>query len=209
MHIFAVVWKLPGVEECDEKCVVVDSSQGQLIDWNGLKIHIHEGSLPEGLHQCKVYIKVSLAGEYEIPENSYLVSAIFWLRCEPQCTFTKPIIIEIQHCSSIENASRLKIVRAFCSQKHLPYKFKPVGGRFDSKRSYGVLEVNHFSGYGVVEEESSDSKRMYYSQVFYRGPHNHQHSHQIDIVFVWNTEAHINVSHSSTHLLLMNVYNYV
>ena len=77
-----------------------------------------------GIDQCTIYIKASLAGEYEIPEDSSLVSAIFWLRCEPQCTFTKPITVEIQHCSTKQDLSRLKIVRAFCSQKQLPYKFK-------------------------------------------------------------------------------------
>ena len=190
--MFAAVWKLHGIEECSETSVSVSSSQGQVVDWSGLKLHIHEGSLPEG---CKVYIKVSVAGDYEIPENSSLVSAVFWMRCEPQRTFTKPITVEIQHCSMIENISKLKVVRAVCSQKQLPYKFEPLGGRFDARTSYGVIEVNHFSGYGVVEEDSPDSKRKYYCQPFYR-PLSHQHGHEIDIIFVWNTEAHINVRHT-------------
>ena len=67
------MWKLPGIEECGEESVIVHSSHGQLVEWNGLKLHIHEGSLPEGVHQCKIYIKASLAGQYEIPENSHLV----------------------------------------------------------------------------------------------------------------------------------------
>ena len=103
------MWKISDVVECDEISVIVDSSQGQLVDWNGLRLHIHEGSLPGGLHQCTIYIKVSLAGDYEIPENTSLVSAVFWLRCEPQCTFTKPITVEIQHCSTKHNLSRLKL----------------------------------------------------------------------------------------------------
>ena len=191
------MWNLPGIEECSETSVVVHSSHGQLVDWNGLKLHIHEGSLPKGVDQCKIYIKVSFAGQYEIPENSCLVSAIFWLRCEPQCKFIKPITVEIQHCSTKQNLSSLQIVRAFCSQKHLPYTFKPLGGRFNSDTSYGAIEVNSFSGVGVIEENPA-SERLYYSQLFYRSYHSHQHGHEIYIIFTWNTEAHINVSYSSS-----------
>ena len=169
------------------------SSQGQVFQWNGLKLQIHEGSLPEGLQQCKIYIKVSLVGQYAIPESSCLVSAIYWLRCEPQCIFTKPITIGIQHCSAMGNLTGLEVVRAYCNQKHLPYRFKPIGGSFSAQTSCGVIEVNHFSGYGIVQEGVS-SERKYYSRPFYL-PHSHQHSHQIDVVFVWNTEPHINVRH--------------
>ena len=176
--------------------MVISSSQGQFVEWNGLKMHIHEGSLPEGIDQCTIHIKASLAGEYEIPGNSSLVSAVFWLRCEPQCTFTKPITVEIQHCSTKQDLSRLKIIRAYCNQKQLPYKFKPLGGRFNAEASYGVIEVNSFSGVGVIEE-NPDSERMYYSQLFYRSFYSHQQTHDIHITFTWNTEPHINVSYSS------------
>ena len=185
------------MEECAEKRVVVHSSQGQLVEWSGLRLHIHEGSLPKNLHQCTIYIKASLAGDYEIPENSSLVSAVFWLRCEPQCTFTEPITVEIQHCSTKQDLSRLKIVRAFCNQKQLPYKFKPLGGRFDAATSYGAIEVNSFSGIGVIGENPV-SERMYYSQLFYRSYHSHQQTHEIHITFTWNTDTHINVSYLSS-----------
>ena len=189
------MWKLPGVEECSETSLVVSSSQGQLVEWSGLKLHVHARSLPEGIDQCTIYIKVSLAGEYEIPENCSLVSAIFWLRCEPQCTFAKPITVEIQHCSSKQDLSRLKIVRAYCNQKQLPYKFKPLGGRFDADTPYGTIEVKSFSGFGVTEE-GPVIERLYYNQLFYCNSQGHQHGHDIHIIYTWNTEAHINVSHS-------------
>jgi hypothetical protein len=199
----ADVWKLPGVEECGETSVVVHTSQGQLVEWNGLKLHIHTGSLPEGLQQCTIFIKASLAGNYEIPENTSLVSAFFWLRCEPQCTFTKPITVEIQHCSTKQDLSKLKIVRAFCIQKTLPYKFKPLeGGRFNASTSYGAIEVKGFSGFGVTED-NPDSERLYYNHLFYRSNHSQQR-HEIYIVFTWNTDAHINVSHSFNKLLNPN-----
>ena len=177
------------MEECGDICVIVHSSQGQLIKWNGLKLHIHAGSLPEDLQECSIFIKASLAGDYEIPENTSLVSAIYWLRCEPQCTFIKPITVEIQHCSTKQDLSKLKIVKALCSQKSLPYKFKPLGGSFNADTFYGAIDMKGFSGVGVVDE-NPNSERMYYSQLFYRSYLSHQ---QIHITFVWNDEAHINV----------------
>ena len=51
-----------------------------------------------------------------------------------------------------------------------------------------------FSGVGVIEE-SPDSDRMYYSQLFYRDL-SHQQRHEIHIAFVWNTELHLNVMQS-------------
>ena len=183
---------LPGVEEYDETSVVVQSSQGQLVEWNGLKLHIHAGSLPEHLQQCTIFIKASLAGEYEIPENTSLVSAIFWLRCEPQCIFIKPITVEIQHCSTKQDLSKLKIVRAFCNQKSLPYQFKPLGGNFNADTFHGAIDMKGFSGVCVIEE-NPNSERMYYNQLFYRSYLSHQENHEIHITFVWNDEAHINV----------------
>ena len=192
----AAVWTLPGVEECGDTCVTVQSSQGQLVEWNGLKLHIHAGSLPEGLQQCTIFIKATLAGEYEIPENTSLVSAIYWLRCEPQCIFIKPIMVEIQHCSTKQDLSKLKIVRALCSQKPLPYKFKPLeGGRFDADIFYGAIKVTRFSGLGITEDRSL-SKRLYFNQLFYCDNEVHQHRRDIHIIYTWNTEAHINVNHA-------------
>jgi hypothetical protein len=189
------IWKLPGIEECGETSVVVISSQGRLVEWNGLKLYIRAGSLPEGLQQCTIFIKASLAGEYEIPENTNLVSAFFWLRCEPQCTFIKPITVEIQHCSTKRDVSKLNIVRTFCNQKTLPYKFKPLGGSFSADTFYGAIDMKGFSGVCVVEE-NPDSERMYYSQLFYRSCHTHQQRHEIHIIFTWNTELHLNVMQS-------------
>ena len=183
------------MEQCSETYVVVHSSRGQFVKWNGLKLHIHAGSLPEGLQQCTIFIKASLAGDYEIPENTSLVSAIYWLRCEPQCIFIKPILVEIQHCSTKQDLSRLKIVRALCSQKPLPYKFKPLeGGRFDADIFYGAIKVTRFSGLGITEERSL-SKRLYFNQLFYCDNEVHQHTRDIHIICTWNTEAHINVTH--------------
>ena len=182
------------MEVCGQITVVVHSSHTQKITWEefGLKLHIDEGSLPAGVHQCSLSIKASLAGQYEFPDNSYLVSAIFWLRCEPMCKFTKPITVEMQHCARRENLANFKLmfVRAVCSQKQLPYTFKQLGGDFSNHSFYGVVDVNSFSALAITQEGSEE--REYCSQLFYLS--NYFSGHRIDLVITWNTEAHLNVS---------------
>ena len=82
-------------------------------------------------------------------------------------------------------------MRAVCSQKQLPYTFKKLGGEFTSHTSYGVVEVNGFSGLAVNQEGSAD--REYYGKLFYFS--DYYHGHRIDLIIIWNTEAHINVSY--------------
>ena len=182
-------WDLRGVEVCGEMTVVVHSSGAQQITWEGfgLKLHIDEGSLPAGIDQCTLTIKASLAGQYEFPDNSYLVSAIFWLRCEPMCKFTKPVTVEMQHCARSENVANLKLkfVRAVCSQKQLPYTFKELGGDFTRHSSYGVVEVNGFSAVAITQE-GSKPEREYCSQLFYLG---HPSSCHIHFVVTWNDRS--------------------
>jgi hypothetical protein len=174
--------------------MVVYSSYAQQIEWPGygLRLNFPKGCLPASMEQCTINIKASLAGQYEFPENSHLVSAIFWLRCEDVHKFTKPITVEIQHCAKLENITNLKLsfVRTVCSQKQLPYTFKQLaGGNFTSHSSYGVIELNGFSGVGVTQEGSDDKK--YYSQLFYLGQPNRC---KIHFVVTWNVEAALTVS---------------
>ena len=188
------------MEVCGEMTVVVNSSQGQRIDWKGfgLKLTIHEGSLPADVQQCMITIKASLAGQYEFPDNSHLVSAVFWLRCEPMCKFTKPITVEIQHCARSENVDNLnlKFVRAVCSQKQLPYTFKQLKGNFTSHSSFGAIELDSFSGLAITQEGSED--REYCSQLFYLG---HPNMCTIHFVVTWNLAAHLTVSEHELDLI--------
>ena len=191
-YMSTATWNLRGVEVCGEMTVVVYSSQCEQITWPsyGLRLHIPEDCLPAGMEQCTINIKASLAGQYEFPDNSHLVSAIFWFRCEDVCEFIRPITVEIQHCATSENANNLNLtfVRAVCSQKQLPYAFKSLlGGNFTSHSSYGVIELNSFSGVGVTQEGSEDME--YRSRLFYLNQEN-----EIHFVVTWNTEAHLTVS---------------
>ena len=172
--------------------MVSNNPQSFVWEGYGLRIHIPQGCLPPGMGQCTIYIKISLSGQYEFPENSQLVSAIFWLECEPRCMFTPPISMEIQHCARPENISKLNFVKAFGLQENLPYIFRHLGGCFTSNSSYGVLELDSFSrsGLAVIQEGSED--RQYIARLFYLSQKNS--TYEIHLVVTWNTEVHLNVS---------------
>ena len=197
VHTYAVTWNLRGVQMCGEMTVDIYSSHGQQITMEGfgLNLHVPQGSLPAGMEHCILQIKASLAGQYEFPENSHLVSAVFWLCCETVSKFTRPITVEIQHCAKSKNTTNLKFVRAVCSQKQLPYIFKQLpGGNFTSHSSYGVIELNSFSGVGVTQEGSQE--RNYLANLLFKEVKGRHTVIILEIFFViiCNTDAHRTVS---------------
>ena len=122
-------------------------------------MHVPESSLPEGLDQCEVKIKVSLSGHFDLPENSELVSAVYWVYSRH--SFLKPLTVEIQHCAAITTptqCARLMFVRTKCTQKELPYIFKEMdGGSFKPDTAYGSISLMHFSGIAISKKLSKAS----------------------------------------------------
>ena len=147
------------------------TNQAQTFHWAGygLKLHIPQGSLPTDLEECRLHIKVGLSGEFEFPQNTSLVSAVYWIDSEPRRRFSKPIRMELQHCSTSNQSSKLSIVRAMCSQEILPYTFIPMEeGEFSllESNSYGSIQLSHFSMFGVIQEGGEDPQ--YCAGFYYR-----------------------------------------
>ena len=179
---------------CGEMTTVVYSSHTQQITWEdfGLKLYIRKDSLPVGTKQCIVNIKASLTGQYEIPEDCHVVSAVFWFHCDTVHSFAKQITLEIDHCAKFESDTNLQLsfIKAICSQTHLPYTFKEIGGDFTSHSSYGVIELRGFSGYAVTQKGSNN--KLYRSRLFYLKKE--CNTYEIHFVMFWNTPAHLKVS---------------
>ena len=141
--------------------------QGGSFEWKdyGLKLHVHKGSFPAGMEECK--IGMSLSGQFQLPRDSDLLSPVFWLSAP--CKFTLPVTLEIQHCALREDEatlSNLSIISARCSQKDLPYIFREVdGGVFTTKSSYGYIQLSHFSGFAVTGRKSTP--RLYCAHLYY------------------------------------------
>ena len=170
------------------------TNSGQSFYWSGygFKLHSPPGSLPSGVDQCVLHIYASLAGQYQLPDNVVLVSAVFWVRCDPPCRFKQKLTIELQHCAKMTSSTKLTFVRAVCSQESLPYTFKKLEGRgsFSEKSSYGNLEVNGFSGHGLAAED--DVVKSYIASLWYKC----RNPRRLDIHFVitWDYDVHITVS---------------
>ena len=115
----------------------------------------------------KINIKASLSGQFKLPEDSDLLSPIFWISAP--CQFLKPVTLEIQHCTLREDEtvlSDLKFVSAKCSQELLPYRFRPVaGGVFTIHSSYGSIQLTHFSGLGIAGRKGIP--RSYCAHIYY------------------------------------------
>ena len=93
--------------------------------------------------------RVFLGMQFQFPEDSDLLSPVFWI--STPCKFAEPVTLEIQHCAFQEDDTTLSFVSAKCSQKELPYNFRPVdGGVFTTHSSYGSIQLNHFSGFGIT-----------------------------------------------------------
>ena len=147
-----------GVEVIGETSFTVPN-QGAFFEWKGygFKLCVPEASLPVGIGECRVNIRASFSGQFQLPENSDLLSPVFWILAP--CKFTKPVTLEIQHCVLAEDEtvlSDLSFVSAMCSQRDLPYRFKQMDeGLFTTHSSYGSIQLKHFSGIGVVGKKST------------------------------------------------------
>ena len=164
----------------------------QLFNWKeyGLKLNIPEQSLPSNVNSCKITITVSFFGMYQFPEDTELVSPLFWLRCEPHCKLAYPWHLEIEHCAPQKNTQYLCMARAASSQKSLPYTFKELqGGIFSEFYSYGSIDFSSFGGVGVFQKWSKE--RRYWFILFYM---TETFTKDIHFAITWNDSAHIKVS---------------
>ena len=127
----------------------------------GFKLHVPEGSLPAGVSETQLNVQVSLSGQFQMPPDCELLSAVYWVYSPHK--FTKPLTVEIQHCavlSSDQQCAKLTFVSTKCTQKELPYLFKlRDGGVFSYHSLYGTLSLSHFSGHGVAKRKVSRRSR--------------------------------------------------
>ena len=128
----------------------------------GFKLHVPEASLPANVSETQLNVRVSLSGQFQMPPNCELVSAVYWVSNPHK--FTKPLDVEIQHCaalSSHKQCEQLIFVHTKCTQKELPYTFTELEkGVFGHHSSYGSLSMSHFSGVGIVQRKVHRSRRI-------------------------------------------------
>ena len=130
---------------------VLITSKAQTFHWEGygLKLLVPPGALPPGMKQCELLIKVAISGQLTLPRNTCLVSAVYWFHSEPQCEFSQPLTLEIQHCATSSRTSRLNFAK--CSHTSLPYNFDILEGGDFSQDAYGRIQLHGFSLIAVLK----------------------------------------------------------
>ena len=186
---------------------VLITNQAHSFHWAGygLKLHVPQGALPAGLEECRVLIKVGLSGQFALPQNTSLVSAVYWLDSEPRCKFSQPLTLEIQHCAMSSQTSKLSFALARCSQKNLPYTFEILeGGEFSSLSDYGCIQLQHFSLITLVKWFMGEDVR-YCGRFYYltKGVN----LREIHFVITKDQEAHVTVCYWVL-LLIVTVAGY-
>ena len=170
------------------------NNQAQSFHWAGygLKLHISQKALPAGLEKCRIIIKVGLSGQFVLPQDTTLVSAVYWLDSEPQCKFSQPLTLEIQHCAMSSQTSRLNFALARCSQRNLPYTFKILeGGGFSSLSAYGSIHLHSFSLITLVKRLIlGDDNVRYRASTYYLKSGRNQ---EIHFVITKDQEAYVTV----------------
>ena len=157
---------LRGAEVVAERDFVI-TNQARSYHWDeyGFRLHVPEGSLEAGLSETTVNVRVSLFGHFQLPADSELVSAVYWVFCPHK--FSQPLTVEVQHCAAPSQCSSLSFVRTKCTQQELPYQFKELeGGSFSQQSFYGSISVNHFSGIGIKRKRSKEVSDDYCAQLY-------------------------------------------
>ena len=179
------------VESLSAETSVLVTNSEQVFSWcdYGLSLYIPKNSLPDNLHQCSIHIKATIMGDYQLLRDTQLVSAVYWIECVPKCQFSKPLVLEMEHCAKPEHTPNLQFIKS-----DLEEEFHAISTDFQSRNqaifpsgsSYGFIELNSFSRYGVTQKGSKE--RRYRSSVYYC--EENSESHQIHFVISWNTRAH-------------------
>ena len=184
-----------------------DSSHNYKWEKNGLELSIQEGSLKPGTAPVAVNVSASVSGEYKFPDNTDLVSGVYWITSSQK--FSKNVSLKLRHCVSIEHPDELNslfFLTASSSQEVLPYEFKKVsGGIFSQENFEGSIELPNFSGWAIgCVREILFGRRRY----AVRGYHIFQEIGRwmTEIVIVSNTPTHLEVILlKSGFFLFMNI----
>ena len=143
-----------GVVECGETVLEVIGNHHQKLSWEsyGFHVTVPEGAVPKDV-TIHLAVKAILSGQFLLPDNTQLISAIYWISASQK--FQKKVSIHLNHCAiigSVDEASQYKFILGKCSQKTLPYTFKIKNGIFLPQSQLATISVKQFSLFGAVHE---------------------------------------------------------
>jgi hypothetical protein len=151
----------PTFDVIAEKTVIVTNEEQHVI-WEGygLRLYIPPDSLPEGCSQFKLSVNVGLSGEFQLPENGVLVSAVYSFSHDHIEDLRQPVTLEMEHCAAASALSNLSVVRANTNSNSFNYV---PGGDFSSVKGYAVIKLHSFSRFSTFMREQFQSLRAHFS----------------------------------------------
>ena len=169
-RVFPLPGSKRGVKVCGEIVLKVVGAKSQKLEWpgSGFYIEVPDGALPPSV-TASVAVKAILAGQFQLPEASQLISAIYWISASE--VFLKEVAVNIQHCAVIrsdEDTSKFRFIIAKCSQEELPYRFRERKGVFNPHTQYATIKLKQFSLVGGVAPEGTElcyTTLQFYKQI--------------------------------------------
>ena len=173
-------------------------------------MHFPDNALPPEVDECQVHVESSLCGQFQFPENTELISRVYWITTDQE--FAKPVTVEFQHCAKPEYVENLTFVVTKHTPEDLPYKFNILdGGLFSLGTQYGSINLTHFCGLGIHYRPLHPPSLMqrlccrclnlgsyhvesYFSRLYYCDSISGTHSWELYFVITWNLDLHIEVS---------------
>ena len=142
-----------------------------LLNWEeyGLRITIPHEAVPL-YDTVEVAITALVGGEFILPEDTELVSAVYAISVSKP--LLKPVQLEIQHCVSIkEPADSNYLSFATAHSDKASCEFQPVteGGEFSIGSRYGSIYITEFSLWSIIKRfrRRPSPTNRYFGQVMY------------------------------------------
>ena len=133
-----------------------------LLNWDeyGLRITIPHDAIPF-YDTVEVAITALVGGEFILPEDAELVSAVYAISVSKQ--FLKPVQLEIQHCVSIEKPAHSNYLSfATVPSDQASCEFQPVkeAGEFIIGSRYGSIYITEFSRWSIIKKVRRKIRRF-------------------------------------------------
>jgi len=165
---------------------VTVTNEEKTFEWNdyGLRLYIPQGSLPAGYTHCCIKIRVAISGQFQFPEGSTPVSAVYWLSSDLDEMFPQHLSLQIQHCAKPSAVDELKMVTATTTSHTFAFQFQCLkGGVFSQSSCYGRIQLSRFSLWSTIwnplKSFFSSPPLIYYSRIYYTER------------IIWRCEAHV------------------
>ena len=190
-HVYLSLDSPITAEELDEIAFEIEGGKRHNLEWpgHGLRLMVPADALPAGMTSV-LTVKALLDGEFVLPENSTLITAIYEI--DVSQPFKSLITLYLQHCAVIESdaqSSEFQFVVGKSSQSDSPCPLKVMkGGVFTPYSQEAHISIQHFSRLGAICRRFS--KLWYYQQLFYK---------QFQGIYPWKLDF-VLTRHISTHI---------